>query len=77
MLSGCECHLLQEEASLVMAEQDMDLWIQHNAVGVILLLFPFSRTVVFGFSLGLWTIASQDLGHLAGSGINCISWSRP
>ena len=65
--SLCICfHLLQEEASLIIAEQDTDLGEYGNSriLGIILLLRSLSRTVVFGFHLCPWPIWSQVLGHL-------------
>lgn len=51
-----------------------DDWVRHwsdykrMASGDILLLFPFSWTVVFGFSVYSWAIESQILGHRNGIG---------
>lgn len=55
-------------------EYNTDLWKQQNNV-VILLLHPFSRTVVFGFPLGLSGL--RFLATQALSGMVSISWSGP
>ena len=40
-------HLLQEEASLMMAEQGTDLYVEQNVIRSLLLLYSFSRMGVF------------------------------
>ena len=45
-------HLLKEEASLMMAEQDTNLQYERMSLGSLLSLCSFSRAVVFGLPLG-------------------------
>lgn len=49
-LHACS-HALQEDVSLIMAEQGTNP-LSRMSLGLILLLYSFSRTVVFGFTLG-------------------------
>lgn len=51
------------KASLMMAEQYMIYVYRKVSLGVILLLYSFSRAEVFYYSLGLWAIYSQALGY--------------
>lgn len=65
-----------QEASLVRAEQGMD---EDTALllGISLFLCSFSRKIIMGFPVGMWSIYSRFLATLAVSGVGSVSWSRP
>lgn len=62
-------HLIQEEASLMMVDQDADLWVQQKVVrSHYISIFFFSSSIVFHFPLGPQPIQFQFLGHLSSFG---------
>lgn len=49
-------YLLQKETSLMLVDKTLFYEYSRMSLGVIILLCSFSRTVVFGFTLGSWPI---------------------
>lgn len=60
-----------------MAEEDIDLLVQKNFIGVISLVCFFSNLEIFIISLGHYSIQSQVCGHLSNArdGFDLTKWA--
>lgn len=54
------CHILQENVSPKQDESFPTLWVWWRVIGVILLLFSFSRVILVGFLLGPMTYLTSS-----------------